>query len=192
MSSRVGLLLVCAALTSACIYSRTSSDTGRSATEQLLISHSIERAVARLDLPALSGRKVAVSLEAVPAADTGYLRGLLEARLGAEGALLVAPEQAEVKVVALVGAIGTVSRRGSFGLPPIPIPTIGVTPDLPFVSTARQSGWTRLQVTVWEAGGAQIARSSGVQIESSLSLTSVLFVEFRSADIYPEEGIVLE
>jgi hypothetical protein len=194
MARRIGAALVCAALASGCVYNRTSSDTNRTATEQLLVSHSIEQAVAELALPPLGERRVAVSVESVPAADTGYLRGLLEARLGSEGARLVPSAEAEVRVVALIGAIGTASRKGSFGLPSIPLPTLGVTPEVPFISSARQSAWTRLQVTVWEADGVQLARSPSVQVESHYNVTSVLFLEVRSTDIYPGEngGLALE
>ena len=55
----VGLCL-CASLTSGCIYSRHQTHTGRSATEQLLLTQSIERAVARLELPEVDGLDVAV------------------------------------------------------------------------------------------------------------------------------------
>ncbi len=52
------LLLLLVSLSSGCLYQRHQTHSARSATEQLLLTESIERAVARLVLPEVSGRAV--------------------------------------------------------------------------------------------------------------------------------------
>jgi hypothetical protein len=174
-------------LSTGCLYTRYASDTRRSATEQLLISRSVDDVVARLPLPDVDGRGVAVDAKAVDTSDTSYLQAALEARLLASGARIMPAADAELLVTAIVGAIGTVSRKASFGLPAIPVPPIGATPEIPIVSVLRQRGWTRARAIVRDRAGAQVAASDDVMAQSHFDITSVVFFELRSNNIYPEE-----
>jgi hypothetical protein len=172
-----------------CLYSRYASDTRRSATEQLLISGSIDRVVAGLVLPDVRGRSVVVEARSVDTVDMAYLQAALEARLGAAGARIAPAPEAELIVTVLVGAIGTVSRKASFGLPSIPIPTAGATPEIPIVSLLRQRGWARARAVVRTREGVHVAPSADVMARARFDVTSVVFIELRSNDIYPgEEG----
>jgi len=170
-----------------CLYSRYATNTDRSATEQLLVAESIRRAIGQLDLPDLEGRTAAVRIQAIPSADTDYLRAVLEARLGLEGSRLVPEEEAEFVVTALVGAIGTVARNASFGVPALPIPSLGATPEIPFVSVMRQRAYTEAQIVTHDRGGILVAMSDKVLQRARFDVTSVIFIEFRSNDVYPDE-----
>ena len=88
------------------------TDTRRTATEQLLISDAMDRAVSRLDFRALAGKKV--YLDDAPlkgVTDAGYLTSSLRQHLLASGCTLKdkAPE-ADYLVEARAGAVGTDSR----------------------------------------------------------------------------------
>ena len=171
-----------------CLYTRYATDTKRSATEQLLVSESIDRVIGELAIPdEVSGRAVAVEIAAVETADTGYLKAALEQRLGAAGARVTAAAEAELVLTAIVGAIGTVSRKASFGLPSLPIPSIGATPELPFVSVVRQRGWTRLRVVLRSRDGGQLASSGQAMARARFDVISILFIELRRNDVYPGE-----
>ena len=185
----LGLLVL--ASTSGCIYSRYNTNTERSATEQLLIGESIRQVVEALELPDVQGRAVAVAIRAIPSKDTDYLKGVLEARLGRLGARIVAPDQAELEVTTLVGSIGTVYRNAAFGLPSLPIPSIGATPDIPFIRALRQRAWTLAQVVTRDRGGIQIAESPIVIRRARFNITSIFFIEIRSNDVFPGEGSLL-
>jgi hypothetical protein len=189
---RIARILYCtaaAALLSStgCLYSRYATNTTRSATEQLLISSSIRKTLGQLDLPDLRGRAVAVRLSSVPDKDTEYLKGVLEARLGLEGIRIVVPEQAEFTIVALVGAIGSVSRSGAFGLPSIPIPSLGATPEIPFLSVDRQRAWTQAQILTWDRDGNLVDQSQPAIQHSRFDVTTILFLKVHGDDIYPDE-----
>ena len=187
MARRAALAIALLTLADGCLYNRFNTNTGRSATEQLLISDSIRRVVDQLEIPDVKDRKVAVELSAIPSADATYLKNMLEGRLGSAGATLVPVDQAELKIVALVGAIGTVDRNASFGLPALPIPSIGTTPPIPFVASKRQRGYTQAQLLTWSSTGALIAASAPVIDASRFDITSVLFFEIRRNDVYPGE-----
>ena len=170
-----------------CLYNRYNTNTGRSATEQLLISDSIRRAVSTLAIPDVEDRKVVVEISAVPSNDTAYFKSALEARLGSAGATLTSLDQADLRIVALVGAVGTVDRNASFGLPPLPIPSIGTTPAIPFIAAKRQRGYTEAQIVTWSSAGRLVARSDLVVEASRFDITSVLFFEIRRNDVFPGE-----
>jgi hypothetical protein len=51
-------------------------------TEQLLLAKSVERAIARLELPDVGGMRAFVELSAIPRRYGGYLKSLLATRLG--------------------------------------------------------------------------------------------------------------
>jgi len=180
----IGALL---ATQSGCIYSRYMTNTSRSATEQLLIGDSIRKVVGQLQIPDVEGRAVAVELSAIPDKDTAYFKATLEARLGQAGARIVPADAAEFRMVLLVGSAGTVSRNALFGLPSLPVPSVGATPEIPFVSALRQRAWSQAQVFTWDRGGILVHQSEPVIQRSRFDITSFIFLEFRRNDIYPEE-----
>ncbi|MCX7428928.1 MAG: hypothetical protein NTW96_25285 [Planctomycetia bacterium] len=97
------------------------TDTARTATEQLLISDAMDRAVSRLDLRALAGRTV--YLDATPlgqATDHLYLVSTLRQHMLASGCILKEKrEEADYVVEARAGTIGTDKRELMFGVPSI-------------------------------------------------------------------------
>ena len=60
LSPRILIAVILSSLlVSGCLHKRYHTDSARSATEQLLITESVERAVAGLEIPPVSGRRVA-------------------------------------------------------------------------------------------------------------------------------------
>jgi len=141
-----------------------------------------------LKLPDIQDRTVAVRVSAIPSPDLPYLQAALEGRLAAAGARIVPEAEAELTVVALTGAVGTVARDASFGLPSLPIPSIGTTPELPFLAVIRQRAWTQTQLFTWDATGALVERSEPVQQSARFDLFNILFFSIRRNEIYPGEN----
>lgn len=189
MPKRAAVLLgalLAAGPSTGCVYVRYQTQTPRSATEQLLVSRSIERAVEGLELPDVYGKLVSVELASIPGDDAKYLLAELEARLARAGAQVVAVDQAELRVVALVGVIGTAGRSTSWGIPSLPTP-FGVTPELPFIKVVKQRGYTRVRVVARDSGGAGVAESEPSLGRASFEVTNYLFVVRSKNEIYPGE-----
>jgi hypothetical protein len=121
-------LLLC--LASGCGTTRVS-DTTRTATEQLLISNSIDNSVSRLDFHLLAGRRVYLDPQYLDGiTDKGYLISSLRQQLLACGCLLQEDRKKATYVVeARAGSVGTDRSDMLIGIPQMSIPS--VLPGIP-------------------------------------------------------------
>jgi hypothetical protein len=155
-----------------------STDTGRTATEQLLISDAIDRAVQTVDFSALKGQTVYLDDSRLgEAVDRQYLVSTLRQHLLASGcALRDKKEDAEFVVEARAGAIGTDRNDLLFGVPSMNVPQIlpgqptpAAIPEIPVAKRRDQRGVAKIAVfayhrptgaPVWQSGFAQRESSS--------------------------------
>ncbi len=109
------------------------TDTARTATEQLLITDSIDRAVSRLDLRALAGKKIFVDdTPAKQVTDSAYLVSAIRQHVLASGAILKDKrDDAEYILEIRAGAVGTDRHDLLFGIPATNLPTIGAMAGAP-------------------------------------------------------------
>ncbi|HID78628.1 MAG TPA: hypothetical protein EYP56_21880 [Planctomycetaceae bacterium] len=172
---RLLVVLICAAW-AGCGTSKWT-DTKRSATEQLLISDSMDRAVSRLNFRALAGKTV--YLDATPLkgyTDTSYLISLLRQHMLASGCLLRDTKAAaEYVVEARVGAVGTDRHEVMFGIPAVNIPSVipvtGIPsriPEMPLVKKTDCRAVTKLAVFAYnQKTGQPVWQSGTVPVEST-------------------------
>jgi hypothetical protein len=121
-------LLVC--LASGCGTTRVT-DTTRTATEQLLISNSIDNSVSRLDFSLLAGKRVYLDPQYLDTiTDKGYLISSLRQQLLACGCRLQEDRNKATYVVeARAGSVGTDRSDMLLGIPQMSIPS--VVPGIP-------------------------------------------------------------
>jgi hypothetical protein len=149
-----------------------SSDTNRTATEQLLISDAIDRAVQTINLQMLSGQSVYLDDSRLgDVVDRNYLVSTLRQHLLASGCALRAErDQAEFIVEARAGAVGTDRNDLLFGVPSINVPQImpvqpvaAAIPEVPIAKRRDQRGIAKIAVfayhretgtPVWQSGMA--------------------------------------
>ncbi len=179
-----GLLLAWPQL--GCVAVRQVSHTPRTATEQLLVSEAVERAVADLAWPELSGRRISIATVSLVGADADYLRAVAEARARALGARIVEPAEAELRFELLVGMLGTVFREAEFGIPSLPTPFGVTTPSIPFFKAVRQHGWVKLRSTAHDGEGSHRFESDPLVQHTRFDVYSVFFFAYRSNDVYPD------
>ena len=88
MRVRLAIIVLCCGLEIGCGTTRWT-DTSRTATEQLLISDSIDRAVSRIDFHVVAGKKVFVDTTAVKSVnDSGYLISSVRQQVLTNGGIL--------------------------------------------------------------------------------------------------------
>src|SRR5689334_25400847 len=118
-------ILVLTLASSGCAFTRTPSQTTRTATEQLLLSQAIERSLHDLAVPLPEGASVmvdtvgfAVPPTSIVPSDMLYVRDAVAGRLGHLG-LRVQPktEEPTYHVRVLVQSVGTVQGDTFFGMP---------------------------------------------------------------------------
>ena len=128
--------------------------TPRSAIEQLLLSGAVDAALAKLKLPEVAGKKVAVDTANLKAYDVEYVRIATRARLAEMGAILVdEPAEAELIVEVASGGLGLEHKTSVVGLPSLPVPNSPVpTPELAAYRSLEQTGIVKLLVFVHAKG----------------------------------------
>jgi hypothetical protein len=172
-----------------------STDTVRTATEQLLISDAIDRAVQSLDLQALSGRTVYLDDSKLgTAVDKDYYISTLRQHLLASGCELHDKrEEAEFIVEARAGAIGTDRNDLLFGLPATTVPQIPLVqpapaaiPEIPIAKRKDQRGVAKIAVFAYHrATGTPVWQSGIVRQESSANDVWILGAgPFQRGTIY--------
>ncbi len=177
------LLLSVALLTPGCLYTRYTSNTQRSATEQLLISTAAQRAVDAVELPEVSGRRVSVRVVGLGHIDKDYddleyLRTALEQRLLRAGGIVAKREAAELRMTAMVGSIGTAERHFTLGTQVLGFGVFAI---------AKQHGYTKLSLLTQDASGRIVADSPPVIERAYVDIYELMMVVWRDDDIYPEQ-----
>lgn len=151
------------------------TDTTRTATEQLLLSDSMERAVSRLDFRSIAGKKV--FLDTAPIAtitDNAYLASLIRQHMLASGAILKEKrEEAEYVVELRAGAVGTDRHELLFGVPALSLPVTPLAgvpsqiPEIPLIKRTDQRAVSKISVFVYNRNTGRIVWQSGVVPEES-------------------------
>jgi len=154
------------------------TDTKRTATEQLLISDAIDRAVSHIDVRPLAGEKVFLDAQFLKGTvDENYTTSVLRQHMLASGCRLTdKKEDAEYIVEARAGAVGTSRHDLLYGIPSTDLsslaPVPGVPsriPEIPLAKKTEQQGAAKIAVFAyhretglpyWQSGNAQIASTA--------------------------------
>jgi hypothetical protein len=101
------------------------TDTKRTATEQMLVSDAIDRAVSRIDFRLLAGKDVYLDTSYLgEAVDKEYLTGTLRQQMVSSGCVLKEKrDQAAFVVEVRAGTVGTDRHDLLYGIPAISLPT---------------------------------------------------------------------
>jgi hypothetical protein len=154
-----------------------STDTNRTATEQLLVSDAIDRALQSMNLQTLSGQTVFLDdSKLADVVDKNYLISSLRQYLLANGcSLREKREDADFVVEVRAGAVGTDRSDLLFGLPSMNVPQIAlvqpvaaVIPEIPIAKRKDQRGIAKIAVFAYHRQtGAPVWQSGLVHEESS-------------------------
>ncbi len=174
--SVIATLALLAPLFAGCGTTR-QTDTNRTATEQLLVSDAIDRAVQSLNLQTLSGQSVYFDESKLgDVVDKNYLTSSLRQSLLANGcSLRDKREDADFVVEARAGAVGTDRSDLLFGLPSMNVPQIAlvqpvaaVIPEIPIAKRKDQRGIAKIAVFAYHRQtGTPVWQSGLVHEESS-------------------------
>ena len=151
------------------------SDTSRTATEQLLISDAVDRAVSEIDFSVLAGKDVFLDSKYITGTvDEKYIVGTLRQHMLASGCVVRDSIEDSAYVVEIrAGAVGTNRNDLLFGVPQTSLPTGGMfpvgpssIPEIPLMKRTNQQGVCKIAVfaydrlsgsPVWQSGTRQVA-----------------------------------
>lgn len=196
---RSWLFLALSALLVGCGQTRTS-DTQRTATEQLLISDAVDRAVSEINFGPLQDQKVFLDTKALEGlVDRGYLESTLKQHMLASGLELQdSREKADFVVEARAGALGTGRQDVLYGIPSMNLPSISglgvatVVPEIPFAKRTEQQGVAKVAVFAYEkASGKRVWQSGMTRVAANAKHLWVLGAgPYPSGTIYEGKGAV--
>jgi hypothetical protein len=169
------LAVAATAILAGCGSTRTSN-TMRTATEQLLISDAIDRTVDGIDFTPLAGQTVYFDdARLTDVVDKGYLVSSLRQHMLASGCVLKERrEDAAFVVETRAGAVGTDNHDLLFGVPAIQLPQVPVAsampaaiPEIPFAKRRDQRGVAKVAVFAYRRSTGEPVWQSGIVINKS-------------------------
>ena len=171
------------------------TDTQRTATEQLLLSNAVDRAVSQIDFRPLAGKKVYFDAQYLDnTVDKGYLVSSLRQQLLASGCILQEERAKATYVVeARAGAVGTDRHSLLVGVPQITVPTpplgqsSATIPELPLAKKTDEQGAAKVAVFAYNREtGRRVWQSGAIESYSSARDTWVMGLgPFRAGTIVP-------
>ena len=147
------------------------SDTPRTATEQLLISTAVDRAIDGMNFKPLAGKDIYLDttfLEGIT--DKNYVISSLRQHMLAQGCVLApSKDQATYVVEARAGAVGTNHHDVMVGIPALSLPGAALMPGVPsaipeiaFAKTTDQKGVAKIAAFAYNQKTGQPIWQSGV------------------------------
>ncbi len=173
------------------------SDTGRTGTEQLLISQAIDYAVEKIDFGILGGKKVYLNTEAIKdAVDHQYLKTTLRQSVAASGAFLCDDvENCDFILEVRSGAVGTDRNDVLVGVPSTSVPYLsGGTfstvqmPEIPLVKKTDQRAIVKIAVFAYDRESGHPLWASGNKLAETRAKAWWIFGAgpIHKGTIYPE------
>ena len=173
------------------------TDSRRSATEQLLITDAMDRAVSRLDFRALAGKTVFVDDSPLTSlSDAQYLVSCMRQHMLASGCIVKETrEEADYVAEIRAGSVGTDRHDLLYGVPAVNIPTLVPTagfgipsqiPEIPFVKKTDQRAVAKIAIFAYNRKtGRPVWQSGAVSMESDAKATWVFGAgPFQRGSIY--------
>lgn len=197
MIARAGLFLILAAWAAVgCAFTRTPSQTLRTATEQLLLSTALDRSLTDLTVPLAEGSSIAIQAVgfAVPPVaayvgnvDLDVVRAAVAGRIGELGFLIRdKPDQAQYLAHIIIQSLGTVQGETFFGMPPVQSVIIPFSlPELTLYKQQAQAAHMRYWIDLYEVATGRFIRSTPIHMGSAYynQYTFLFLIKFHTTDL---------
>ena len=168
-----------------------TSDTGRTAVEQFLISTVVENGIGYADFKPYTGKKIFIEYDYLaPQVDKAYVQGVFEMHLAQQGLIVCRDAKAADYIVQIIcGVLATDSNSIMIGTPvlPIPLPDTSINvaiPEIPLFKKLTRSGYGRFAFNVLAAKDrAPVKVINGIEASSSYTNWTILLIPFKSHDM---------
>lgn len=160
-------LFVSAIATSGCT-STNSSNTPRTATEQLLISNAVDDSLSNIDFGAFAGHDVFLEEKYIESVDKNYIIASVRHRLMMQGVRVVdKKEGSDICLELRSGGVGTDSTDMFLGVPEISLPGLVTLPEVRFVTKESQEAAAKLGIVAYHTETGNILGEGGVSLAQS-------------------------
>lgn len=160
-------LLACFTSLIGCAMTETSN-TKRTATEQMLISNAIDQSLAKADFAPFAGHRVFLDAQYVDAVDKQYLVASTRHHLLRSKASLVdSVEDSDIVLELRSGAVGTDTADSFVGVPELTLPGLVTLPEVRLVDRISQVGTAKIGMVAYDSRTHKILGSGGVSLARS-------------------------
>ena len=184
------IALAAGLLLTGCSSPRTS-DTGRTAVEQFLLSTVVENGIGYADFTPYKGKKIFIEYDYLaPQVDKAYVQGVFEMHLAKQGLVVSRDAKAADYIVQILcGVLATDQNHFMIGTPtlPIPVPDTSINvaiPEIPLFKKLTRSGYGKFAFNILNAKDrAPVKAISGIEASTSYTNWTILLIPFKSHDI---------
>ena len=182
------VILILGFFLSSCSTTRYITQTKRSVIEQLLLTKSIDKAVAKIDGFKIQGSKVYIEIVSLAPAEENYLRKAVSLWFLQNKAVVVeTKDKADYIASILVKSVGTDKIDTNYlGIPSLPVPFVGIfTPEVEILASKHQKGYTEMQITLCYAStGEFIYKTKPLIGKTHFSTYKIFLIPIRQDDIF--------
>lgn len=162
---RTPVLVSCALLILSGCTSTTTSNTARTAREQMLVSNAVDQSLAKVDFRPLSGQRVFIDDKYLECVDKGYVLGSLRHQVLRVGAVLAATaDDADVVMEIRSGGVGTDTTDAFIGIPEITLPGMVTLPEVRFTERKTQYAYSKLGLVLFDAKTKAVLGDGGLSM----------------------------
>lgn len=165
-TSRLSLsaVVVLTVLSTGCT-STSTSNTARTAKEQMLLSNAVDQSLDKVDFTPLYGQRVFVEEKYLDCVDKGYLLGSVRHRVMRAGGMLAATaDDSDVVMELRSGGVGTDTSESFVGLPEITLPGMLTLPEVRLTERKTQNGYAKLGMVVYDARSKSVLGNGGLSM----------------------------
>ncbi len=169
LMSRFRVLAFCAAALSVCGCTSTpTSNTARTATEQMLVSNAVDQSLSKVDFQAFGQRKVFLEEKYLDCVDKNYVVSSVRHHVLLQGGQIASKaEEADIILEVRSGAIGTNSLNSFLGIPQISIPGVFATPEVKLINRVTQVGMAKIGLVAYDAKSHEMLGQGGTSLAKS-------------------------
>ncbi|MCA9047171.1 MAG: hypothetical protein KDA89_00485 [Planctomycetaceae bacterium] len=148
--------------------STVTSNTPRTAKEQLLLSNSVDQALDKVDFTPLHSHRVFIDEKYLESVDKPYIVGSVRHRALRAGAVLADKvEDADIVMEVRSGGVGTDTSESYLGTPEIALPGMLTVPEIRLVERKTQFGYSKIGLVTYDAKSKQSLGDGGVSMAQS-------------------------
>ena len=148
--------------------STITSNTSRTAKEQMLLSDAVERSISKVDFSALLGQHVFVEEKYLECVDKPFVVGSVRHHVMRSGARLVdLSAEADVVMELRSGGVGTDTSEAYLGTPEIALPGMLTVPEIRLAERKTQFGFAKLGMVLYDAKTRELLGDGGLTLAQS-------------------------
>ena len=145
-----------------------TSNTPRTAKEQMLLSNAVDQSFDKVDFTPLYGQQVFLDDKYLECTDKAYVMGSLRHRImRAGGTLAATADAADVIMEVRSGGVGTDLSDAFVGIPAITLPGMLTLPEIRMMQRKTQNGYAKIGLVLFDAKSKSVLGDGGMSMAQS-------------------------